>query len=124
MTLRQATEKARDPEVVARIVDPEAFEDFGPWRLTNTMDRIRKARHEAAFAKARRIIALFPDTLPLTEALEEAERALEAARKRMDNSRRHIESGQVSDKDVHGSLIRGRDVLDAALTQIKEALHG
>lgn len=48
-------------------------------------------------------------------AHDELVEALEAAKKRMRNCRGAIESNQVEDKDVHGSLGRGMRDIDAAL---------
>lgn len=53
------------------------------------------------------------------EKLAEALKALEAAKNRMRNSRGAIESDQVVDKDVHGSLTRGMSDIDAALKAIQ-----
>lgn len=46
---------------------------------------------------------------------EELVKALEQAKKRMRNCRGAIESNQVVDKDVHGSLTNGMADIDAAL---------
>lgn len=46
--------------------------------------------------------------------------ALKEARKRMRNCRGAIESNQVVDKDVHGSLTSGMTEIDAVLALISE----
>lgn len=47
--------------------------------------------------------------------IAELEAALEQAKKRMRNCRGAIESNQVVDKDVHGSLTNGMADIDAAI---------
>ena len=56
----------------------------------------------------------------LRDRVAALEGALTEAAKSMDLARRAIESGQVVDKDVHGTLCRARDRARAALTGEKE----
>lgn len=52
---------------------------------------------------------------PAESRCEELVKALEQAKKRMRNCRGAVESNQVIDKDVHGSLTNGMADIDSAL---------
>jgi hypothetical protein len=92
---------------------------FGPFphRICRTMcpqhstDRDRQS-HENALH-----IATFdpPAMLEIAGELERLRAALIQAQKSFDLARRHIESNQVVDKDVHGTLCRARDACRQAL---------
>lgn len=57
---------------------------------------------------------------PGNEGEADLVKALEQAKKRMRNCRGAIESNQVIDKDVHGSLTNGMADIDAALSQYRK----
>lgn len=60
----------------------------------------------------------------LLALVQEMGKALEAAKKRMRNCRGAIESNQVVDKDVHGSLKIGMADIDAALASFTAFMEG
>lgn len=81
-------------------------------RFSHTSDELRaeKRKADAAF-----LVEAVNSHAALQDRVRRLEEALTAARKRMRNCRGAIESNQVVDKDVHGSLTRGMADIDAAL---------
>jgi hypothetical protein len=92
----------------------EAARD-GAWAERRKRARGYSTAPEEAKISRFRELADPPTILDLLAERERLRGALESAAKRMDHCRRHIESGQVVDKDVHGALCRGRDAARQAL---------
>jgi hypothetical protein len=116
--LREVAERARDREVLARIIDPVAWagtDDFAanPPKDSDDprlFDRWVMDGTAPSLAKADAIIALQPDLLALLDVLGEVERALKAAR--------HVcrDASKDTYMDVPEALF---DQIDAAILRIR-----
>lgn len=91
-----------------RGVDWSVGHGNGSWNPVNSVDDAKAAAQFDFEKRVRSALFAHPDNDRLREALE-------AAKKRMQNCRGAIESNQVADKDVHGSLAQGIRDIDAAL---------
>lgn len=83
-------------------------------------ETLDKAKAAAQADYERRILSALVPSTHAESRCEELVKALEAAKKRMRNCRGAIESNQVVDKDVHGSLTRGMADIDAVLKELPD----